>query len=93
MKFPSLPAAALAAVALTPSISWAVPAPGRSWTVGQKVKTTGGTLKGHAAPSAEDVSEYLGIPYAVPPVGERRFSAPEAYKSSKEIDATKFVSI
>ena len=89
MKFTALRDAALAAAALAPG-AWAVPAPGRVWNVGQKVKTTTGTLKGRAAPSAEGVSEYLGIPYAIPPVGERRFGAPEAYKSTEEIDATKF---
>lgn len=92
MKLPSLQTAALAAVALSSSTAWAVPANKRAWTAGQKVTTTGGILQGRKAPDTNGVSEYLGIPYAIPPVGERRFKVSEAYESDEEIDATSYVS-
>ncbi|KAI4154657.1 MAG: hypothetical protein LQ340_001544 [Diploschistes diacapsis] len=49
----------------------------RSWTVGQPVQTTSGTVAGHAASNLTHVSEYLGIPYAQPPLGALRFKAPQ----------------
>lgn len=91
MKLPSLQATALAAVALFSSTILAIPASGRAWTVGQKVKTTGGILVGQEAQGASGVSEYLGIAYVVPPVGERRFKEPERYVSDREINAKNFV--
>lgn len=33
------------------------------FAVGQIVKTTSGSVQGHAAPGNPDVSEYLGIPF------------------------------
>lgn len=47
---------------------------GRSLTV----ETTNGPITGHIAPRAPSqcVIEYLGIPYAKPPVGDLRFAAP-----------------
>ncbi|KIW00240.1 uncharacterized protein PV09_08132 [Verruconis gallopava] len=64
----------------------------RAWTIGQKVKTTSGTVIGHEAPwpANSGLSEYLGIPYAQNPVGDLRFSAPKAYVSNDEIDGSKF---
>ena len=43
------------------------------------VKTTNGPITGHIAPgtSSSCVVEYLGIPYAKPPVGDLRFAAPQ----------------
>ncbi|KAL2192553.1 Alpha/Beta hydrolase protein [Corynascus similis CBS 632.67] len=43
------------------------------WSVGQTVLKTSGPVEGHAASVAKQVSEYLDIPYALPPVGELRF--------------------
>ncbi|CAG8972004.1 hypothetical protein HYALB_00008289 [Hymenoscyphus albidus] len=62
-----------------------------NWTVGQEVPTTSGMVAGHAAPDVPEVSEYLGIPYAMPPVGSLRWQPPVAFSGSNEtIDATKF---
>lgn len=71
------------------------PPPGstrRSWTIGQSVSTTSGMLIGHASQSRPNVSEYLGIPFAIPPLGDLRFAAPRPYKSTSTINASAFVS-
>jgi Carboxylesterase family len=60
--------------------------------VGQPVKTTSGTAVGHAAGSRAQVSEYLGIPFAQPPIGKLRFAAPQPYKGNGTIVASKYVS-
>jgi cholinesterase len=63
---------------------------GQSWSIGQQVQTTSGSVTGHASDWKPEVSEYLGIPYAEPPVGNLRFAAPKPLKSNKTISATKF---
>lgn len=61
------------------------------YSVGVPVNTTSGRIWGHAAPNATQVSEYLGIPFAVPPLGHLRFAPPVAYNGTgKEHFATKF---
>ncbi len=42
------------------------------------VETSLGTIKGSLvkSPQGEDVEEYLGIPFAKPPLGELRYSDP-----------------
>ncbi|KAK4120629.1 alpha/beta-hydrolase [Parathielavia appendiculata] len=44
---------------------------------GLTVKTTSGIYTGLVSSSAPDVNQWLGIPYAQPPVGARRFMPPE----------------
>lgn len=61
------------------------------WVIGQRVETTSGKVQGHAASNATEVSEYLGIPYAVPPVGRLRFQPPIRYKGKNTINGTDFV--
>ncbi|KAE8140303.1 Alpha/Beta hydrolase protein [Aspergillus pseudotamarii] len=62
------------------------------WIVGQSVPTTSGLVIGHAAADASEVSEYVGIPYAQPPLGNLRFQPPVAYHGDGTINATSFVS-
>lgn len=62
------------------------------WTPGQPVKTTSGNVKGQPAtrPGYQEVSQYVGIPFAQPPLGDLRWKAPLAYKGDAEIDSTKW---
>jgi hypothetical protein len=62
-----------------------------NWTIGQTVQTSSGVVNGHAASNATEVSEYLGIPYAAPPVGDLRFAAPQKYSGNSTINGTSFV--
>jgi Carboxylesterase family len=60
------------------------------WKIGQSVKTSSGSVVGHASPWKPEVSEYLGIPFAKPPVGELRWAAPKKYEGNGTIGAHKF---
>ncbi|GJC85873.1 cholinesterase [Colletotrichum liriopes] len=60
------------------------------WTIGQSIATTSGPVGGHAASGADQVSEYLGIPYAQPPVGILRFQPPVKYNGSSPISGSAF---
>ncbi|KAI9649067.1 hypothetical protein NHQ30_001634 [Ciborinia camelliae] len=60
------------------------------WTVGQTVQTSSGPVNGHPALVESQVSEYLGIPFAKPPVGELRFAAPVAYNGNTTLNGTSF---
>lgn len=44
------------------------------------VETSSGFIVGHEALNASNVAEYLGIPYAQPPLGDLRFAAPVPFK-------------
>lgn len=54
-------------------------------TVGMTVDTTSGQVIGHANPTYPYVSEYLGIPFAEPPVGNLRFQPPKPYSSNHSV--------
>lgn len=69
------------------------PGPGQSSSVGKGVKTSSGTILGQPAFSRPEVSEYLGIPFAKPPVGDLRFAPPQAFTGTANVNATAFVSI
>ena len=62
-----------------------------NWTVGQVVQTSSGPVTGHPASVSTDVSEYLGIPYAVPPVGDLRWAAPQMFNGTAAINGSNFV--
>jgi Carboxylesterase family len=63
------------------------------WSIGQAVKTTSGSIVGQASSWKKEVSEYLGVPFAAPPVGPLRWAAPQPFKGDgKTIQATKYVS-
>jgi cholinesterase len=63
-----------------------------AWTIGQAVKTTSGSIVGQASSWKKDVSEYLGVPFAAPPVGPLRWAPPQKINGEgKTIQATKFV--
>ena len=64
-----------------------------SWTVGQAVNTSSGMASGHAASNFTQVSEYLGIPYAQPPLGKLRFQPPVKYTGSTSLSGNAFVSL
>ena len=55
------------------------------------VLTSNGRITGHTAPSKPDVIEFLGIPYASPPVGDLRFAATVPYVGNTPQNASTFV--
>ena len=60
-------------------------------SVGATVQTQSGLVTGHAARNRTAVSEYLGIPYAQPPLGNLRFAAPQSFHSSNPFSASAYV--
>jgi hypothetical protein len=63
-----------------------------NWSGGQTVQTTSGVVTGHAAKNRTEVSEYLGIPFAKPPIGDLRWKAPVKYTGNGPINASTYVS-
>lgn len=61
-------------------------------SAGPTILTSSGPVRGHAATDEPGVSAFLGIPYALPPVGKRRFMPPERYHGKKLINANSIVS-
>jgi hypothetical protein len=72
-----------------------VATPFEQWIPGQEVQTSSGKVKGQPAtrPGFSGVSQYVGIPYAEPPVGALRWAPPKPFKSSGSIDGTKWVCV
>jgi cholinesterase len=46
------------------------------------VATTNGLITGHPASNISSVTEFLGIPFAQPPVGSLRFAPPQPYNGT-----------
>ena len=76
----------------TMAVGETVPQPWRRppHNVGATVDTSSGLVTGHPANNRTAVSEYLGIPYAQPPVGKLRFAAPQAFHSTKPFNASSY---
>lgn len=85
--------AALSAGSLVGALDVSMSARAANWTVGQVVQTSSGPVSGHPASVNKDVSEYLGIPYAVPPVGDLRWTAPQSFNGTTAINGTNFVCV
>ena len=78
----------LVALLLSPS-SVNAQSPG---AIGRSIKTSSGIIVGQASSWKKEVSEYLGVPFAAPPVGPLRWAAPQPLKGEgKTVQATKFV--
>jgi carboxylesterase type B len=56
------------------------------------INTSSGCVVGHSAHQEPGVTEYLGIPYAKPPLGELRFTPPQKLTSTAIIAGHEFVS-
>jgi cholinesterase len=61
-----------------------------AWTVGQRVQAAGAVIHGQASKWQPEVSEYLGIPFAQPPIGDLRFAAPKPIQINGTFVAHKF---
>jgi carboxylesterase type B len=57
---------------------------------GLVVETTSGTLHGFINASTPLVRQFLGVPYAEPPLGSLRFAPPVSKANAGVINATKF---
>ena len=86
----------VAALAILFAVSRSTPSqPWGDWTgkSGLTVQTSNGPITGHAAPNASQVIEYLGIPFAEPPLGSLRFAPPVVYSGKAPYVASAWVSL
>ncbi|KAK1990490.1 carboxylesterase [Colletotrichum falcatum] len=54
------------------------------------VETSNGPVTGHPVSNGSNVLEYLGVPYARPPIGSLRFAPPERFTGNKSFHASEF---
>ncbi|KAK4991545.1 hypothetical protein LTR50_001739 [Elasticomyces elasticus] len=57
---------------------------------GLTIQTTSGLVRGFINETAPNVRQFLGIPYAEPPVGQLRFAPPKPKQHGGSLDATAF---
>src|ERR1700709_695842 len=67
----------------------AVPHPSKKNSLGDGllVKTTSGNVQGFFNHTAPDVRQFLGVPFAEPPVGDLRFAKPQIKKPNGTVHA------
>ncbi|KAH8886237.1 alpha/beta-hydrolase [Thozetella sp. PMI_491] len=53
-----------------------------------KIETSGGVLNGYINASASSVRQFLGVPFALPPTGNRRWQPPSKLESAAPINTT-----
>jgi carboxylesterase type B len=61
-----------------------------STVYGLLVNTTSGPIQGFVNQTAPDVRQFLGVPYAQPPVGQLRFAPPNDKQANGTVQATAF---
>lgn len=62
-----------------------------AFEVGQLIQTGSGlSITGKPSSWQSEVSEYLGIPFAQPPINELRWKAPQKYNGNTTIEALQF---
>ena len=49
---------------------------------GRLVNTTSGPVQGHASALNPQIDEFLGIPFAKPPIGALRFQVPQRFEGN-----------
>lgn len=54
------------------------------------VNTTSGVVQGHVIDNRPQVVEYLGIPFAKPPIDDLRFAPPEKFHGTNVINGTAY---
>ncbi|KAK1723051.1 hypothetical protein CaCOL14_001996 [Colletotrichum acutatum] len=54
------------------------------------VPTSNGPITGHPASNSSDILEFLGVPYAKPPVGDLRFAPPQRFRGNESFEASHF---
>ena len=62
----------------------------RGKDTGLKIQTSSGLIEGFFNSTAPDVRQFLGVPFAEPPIGDLRFARPEVYKPKGNIKAYQF---
>ncbi|KAH7155980.1 Alpha/Beta hydrolase protein [Dactylonectria macrodidyma] len=72
------------------SLAAAYPSQGCQTSKYITVDSSSGPITGHIADNSKCVVEYLGIPYAKPPVGNLRFAPPQKFVSTKPYKAANF---